>query len=193
MRRTWWLILTCVACGANPAPESPIKDKGPAGAPDFLYTGDQVEFRLAHETQIATAALNASKAEAWKALIIVYQDLGFAVGFADPNAGRIGHPALIFNRTIAGQPSSMYLDCGYGVGGPRTSTHRLRMSISNVLESVNATRTLLHTQILVTAQSNEGSSSDEQPCTTTGALEQRIAVLVAARLQPGVPGLKSSK
>ena len=120
--------------------------------------------------------------QAVQALVGAYGELGIDVNTIEPRAGRVGARAYSAPSRIGGKPLATFVDCGTdNFGNPRASTYAVVLDVTSAVEPASAG--YVRASTLLTARGRQrGVSSDPIVCTTTGALEKRINVLMASRM-----------
>jgi hypothetical protein len=109
--------------------------------------------------------------------------LNIRLEFADAGSFQAGNSRFIAPRQIARRPKSTYLRCGSGPGGQLADSHRVTMSLITELRAVATDSTDVFTQIVASASTAEGTSTEPVICATSGALEQTLAQLLERRAQ----------
>ncbi len=116
--------------------------------------------------------------KSWAEIAKVYDDLAIPMEFADHRGNRVGNTRFIPARVLAARPMSTYLRCGLGAAGALADTHRIRMNILTELKPASKDSTLVFTQIDASAAPMDGTSTAATVCTSTGALESAIVLLL---------------
>lgn len=178
MRGFLLLPLALIAC----APAAPSTGSAPR-PPRVLATGDGAYIDVGSDNAGSSTRVSASTEQVWAILPEVYRELGIEVGTSDPSSRLLGNQQITASRRFAGEPLTNLLRCGTtATGAPIASTYRIRMSVLTNLQPVSATETGVRTVVQATATNNAGVSTDPVACASTGALEERIATEVQARL-----------
>lgn len=170
------LFAACSSAGAGAAPT-------PGGPTRVISTGDGAYVQLAQDTRGTSVQVAASPEQVWAALPAVYKELGVEPGTVDPASWTFGNARFVASRRFAGEPMANLLRCGStATGAPISSTYRIRMSLLTHLQPAPEGKTEVSTLVQATASSNEGVSNDPVVCASTGALEERIATELRARV-----------
>ena len=178
-------VLTAVQIACGPAPPASAPRTTTGGRSAVIRTevnnGPGYEFLVARTESGFVLTLPASMEAAWEAVIGAYAELKIPLTHTDRAARELGNRALPLRARFAGQPLSMFLECGRILGGSITNTYRVNLTVNSVLEAADTAGTRLVTRISATA-SDPASSNSGASCTSTGELERRIGALAAVRL-----------
>lgn len=178
MRGFLLLPLALVAC----APAAPSTASAPRPA-RVIETGDGAYLDVGSDNVGSSTRVSASPEQVWAVLPEVYGEIGIEVGTSDPSSRLLGNQQITASRRFAGESLTDLLRCGTtATGAPIASTYRIRMSLLTNLQPVSATETEVRTVVQATATNNAGVSTDPVACASTGALEERIAAAIQARL-----------
>ncbi|MGV3707808.1 MAG: hypothetical protein ACO1Q7_03135 [Gemmatimonas sp.] len=100
-------------------------------------------------------------------------DLEIPLTIDDAKTGAYGNNDFTKIYRISNTPMMQFLDCGSSANGPRSTTHRMYMSLVTYVEKINDRSTKL--RIALTANAADPANSNSRvPCGSTGKLEQRI-------------------
>lgn len=139
--------------------------------------GDRInsvpEFKAAQR-----ATVPVSIAEAWTRLAKAYSDLGIPLTLAVPADHVLGNEGMRRTHTLANDRLSSFLDCGTGGGGANADIYAVNMSIVSQLQAVTDGSTQIATMVQATA-TPLSFGTPPVVCATSGALEHRIASMVA--------------
>lgn len=176
------LMLTVLAAACAPATSSP--DQRPVGPnAAIIESSTSVMVRINNDESGMTRTLDAAPERVWAVLPAVYGELGIPVEVSDANARAFGNRRVTVQR-IGGERTSSWVRCGNEGAGPSAmSGYRVQLSILTSLQPAGAGKTTLTTQIGGHGTTIEGTSTSRVLCATTGRLEQRIAQMIAARLE----------
>jgi hypothetical protein len=122
-----------------------------------------------------------SPARAFAALVIAYQGLRIPVKVQDTVFRYVGNLHLTKMRELGGTPLSRYIECGNDMTGARADKYRVHLAIVSRIDSVAPDRSRLRSSVVAGAEDVMGNSMYPIPCGSTGALEARIADLVAGQ------------
>ena len=117
--------------------------------------------------------LTMTPAAAYRALVNVYTQLGFAPETMDETSLRVAKTNFVARRLIAGERASTYFDCGQSLTGSRADEGRLTVSIASQAAASSSGATVA-TVVSAVVRSNDGASSSAVGCLSTGRLEARI-------------------
>jgi hypothetical protein len=121
-----------------------------------------------------------SPARAWPALIQTYASFGVPLQGADAASHVVATQYVHVHGTFAGERMSRWLDCGNSITGDIASNYEVTLRFATVIDTSSAGRSVLRSAVTATAVA-PGSGSTGVNCTSRGALEKRIAALVASR------------
>ena len=180
MRRLVLLSLALLGCSSSPTIES-----GPApetvrvvGSAD--PTGTIAMGVVATPASARTSSFFATPDAVWGALPAAYESLGVPISMSNAADRTIGNGGFNARRRLGGVPLVRYIDCGTTQGGPSAETYDIRIVINSAVKPGEAATTLSTT---VEAMGKPVAFSGEYiRCSSTGALEARIADAVKARL-----------
>jgi len=117
-------------------------------------------------------------ADAWTRLSKAYSDLGIPLTTVQPDAHILGNEGMKRTHTLADQRMSKYLDCGSGgSGSANADVYSINMSVVSRLSPTPEDGTEVATLIQATATPMAFGTAPVV-CSTTGALEARIAAMV---------------
>jgi hypothetical protein len=123
----------------------------------------------------------ASRAAVFTALEAVFAGLPLPLTVRDAAAGTIGNEGYKFRRKLGDMPSRKLLDCGGSSGMPNAETYTIKMSVlTNVTDAGTGSTTL--TTVVVASAENPNYPGSGVSCSSTGALEARIAGDLRTRL-----------
>ena len=169
------LIALLAACASAGDPGSAVTIRTPT------TVAPQERIDLTHENVINAMDFAATREQVWDAMMRVHADLGFPVVSADEKTLIAKFQFESRTGSMLGKPTANYVDCGMGPAGPRVSTYRVTIRITEAVEREYEDRTRLLTVIDATARS-PGMNADPVQCTSLGTLERQIAGRVAAQL-----------
>lgn len=139
---------------------------------------------ITRENTLYAADYQASREAVLRALLATEEHLEMTVHSADPGTGTVVYFIQASSPRVAGKPVWTWVDCGMGAGGtPRTTTHRITLTLTSVVDGDSGDRARMRVMLVGTAR-NTGLSVDEVQCTTTGRLEKHVLEVVSARLSP---------
>jgi hypothetical protein len=172
-----WLPLLLAGCTAPTVGPAPTTLEHPT-ADVVIHTTSGTPLRMTVERDPSKHRVAAPLAKSWGELAKVYDALGIPLEYADHRTNRAGNTRFVMSRTLAGQPVSTFLRCGYGAAGALADTHRVRMHIATELKATAGDSTAVYTQIEALASPMDGTSTTTTNCTSTGALEMAIVQLL---------------
>ena len=181
IRRLFAVAAAGLAAACGPPTGVP---RQPAASPPTSVTraGTDVIVNVNQEPAAFSARLPEPPERAWPALYDVYGELGIPVETVDEPGRTLGNLRYSVVRRLAGRPLSAFLDCGRSAsGGTISDEYRVQLSVRTTLTPAPG-GSEVRTLVQATARSVEGAGAAAVPCASTGVLEQRISVLLAARL-----------
>jgi hypothetical protein len=122
----------------------------------------------------------------YHATVLAFQGLKIPLDVTDSTSGLVGNLRLVQSRRIAGTNLSQFLSCGSSITGPRADSYRLTMPLVVLLDRLPGDRTRVRVALLASARDMAGNSTEPVPCTTTGALEERIRKSIDQHLAASV-------
>lgn len=171
---TLTLALLLSACSTAPSASSSNAriDAGDAG------------HRIVTEGSLAERTFEASTADTWRALQLVYQEMDIPVTAIREDTHRLETLNLQV-RTIDGDAVATFLDCGSSVAGPRANTWDVSLSLVVSLWPEDTGGTRLRTEMDGWARPRS-TSGNPVHCQSRNELEDRLFENVSQRL--GVAG-----
>ena len=136
-----------------------------------------------HNDAEGTAVTLAAPADlVYPAVTSTYAFLKVPLTYSDKSVGAQGNTKFIMSRSFAGQPVSAWLNCGDDpFGGPNANNNPVTVSIVTRVRASGGTGTVLETVFSGSTYKQSGNTG-QIFCASTGALEQRIAKMVASRI-----------
>lgn len=123
----------------------------------------------------------ASVTAVFTALEAAYADTQIPLTLRDPAKATIGNEGYKFRRKLADLPSRRLFDCGGSSGMPNAETYTIKMSVvSNVIDAGGGTAKLI--TVIQASAENPSYPGSGVSCSSTGALEDRLADAVRNRL-----------
>jgi hypothetical protein len=111
----------------------------------------------------------------YRALVTVYQNLGIAPTLVNPNTRLVASLERRYFGRFGGSNLSAFISCGESMTGARANQDRVVMSVISRVKPNGTDKSRVETRIVAVATgAGGGTSSDRQPCNTTGELELRI-------------------
>jgi hypothetical protein len=163
------------------APLAAQRSRNSEPAPRVEETANGFSIRINSQVAAIEKQIAAPADSVWAALPEVLRELGIA---PQVSAGRdrvIGNQRITARR-VAGDRTDIYVRCGNeGAGASAMSAMRIRLSLLTTVRPEGDTRSRLFTEVTGTANPVEGTGGTIL-CASTGALEQKLAEAVAARV-----------
>ncbi|MDB4911401.1 MAG: hypothetical protein JWO39_2224 [Gemmatimonadetes bacterium] len=116
--------------------------------------------------------------KAWAAVPAVFGELGISPTLVDSKQHVFGNAGAKYRRTLGGQRMSRYFDCGATAGISNADDYDLLVRVITQIIPAEAGLSALRTQIEATAYAT-ATSGQPVRCSSTGALEERIAHMVS--------------
>jgi hypothetical protein len=176
-----FLLAILSACSSTniaettPAPQT-VRVVGSGGSASAIAIGMSASAPDARATQLPATA-----ADTWRVLPAAFESLSIPLSMIDSTTRVAGNAGFNVRRRLGSTPMVRLIDCGTTQGGPSAETYDVRLTItSQVKEAEGGGSSLLTT---VEAMAKPVAFSGEYiRCSSTGALEARIADAVKARL-----------
>jgi len=121
---------------------------------------------------------------AFAALMLAFESLRIPIKLKDTVFRYVGNLHYVKMRNLGGSTLSRFIECGNDMTGPRADKYRVHLAIVSRIDSVSPDRSKVRSSIVAGAEDVMGNSSAPIPCGSTGALESRIAELVASQAKP---------
>lgn len=167
------LALACASSSAGPGPPPPTRS--------VIRTSGFQTAEFLDEKDLASATLPASPAEVWGVLPTVYEELEIPVTQRDPAQMILGNPGYDV-RTIQGKRMASYLDCGTSPSGILANLYDVTLALATRVSPAPAGGSVM-TTILEGWAEPRVTRGNPVHCRSKGTLEERIAAVVAERLQ----------
>jgi hypothetical protein len=129
---------------------------------------------------VPSKVLDAPRETVWGLLPAAYIDAGLPEPVADQSTWTVAVVDHRVARRIGDMRMSTLISCGSDLTGQHADTHRIRLSVRTWLEQSDG-GTEARTRLEATASSTEGRAG-VVACTSTGELENRIAVMLGVHL-----------
>lgn len=181
MRPTTMLTLALAAAaacssskpaGTAPAPETVRVVGGASGAIAMGMSASAADAR--------TATVSAPLAEVWRALPAAYESLSIPLSTVDSSTWVVGNSGFNVRRRLGTVPLVRLIDCGSTQGGSSAETYDVRLAVTTRATPVEGGTSLATT---VEPMAKPAAFSGEYiRCSSTGALESRIADAVKSRV-----------
>jgi hypothetical protein len=139
--------------------------------------------RVFNDDPTISDSLGAAPDQVYKALIVVFSDLGIPATSVNPSEGLVASTNRRVARQLRGTPMSRYVSCGQVMTGPRADHDAVDLSVISRAKPGQPSGTYVETIVVATAVDPSGIGN-RHPCHTTGALEARVHRAVRAALGP---------
>jgi hypothetical protein len=164
----------CASAGSgDPGPyqQSHVTVDGPGGRFDLLLTREQY---------LSSDTLTVAPKSAWPALVQTYAGFGVPLQGADASRYMIATQYVHAHGSFAGERMSRWLECGSTMTGDIATNYEITLRFGSLLDTSVVGRTIVRTTVSATAIAT-GSGTTGLECSSRGALEKRIAALVASK------------
>ena len=176
------LILVTLICGG--CASRPVAGSGSPGS-DRVVAVDETSgasVRVHNDAEGSAVILAAPADLVYTAVTSTYAFLKVPVTYSDRALGAQGNTKFVMSRSFNGQPVSDWLNCGDDpFGGPNANSNPVTVSIVTRARASGGTSTVLETTFTGSTYKQSGNTG-QIFCASTGALEQRIAKMVASRI-----------
>lgn len=166
--------LACATTGstaAGPYEQSHVIVDAPGGRYDLLLTREQY---------LSSDTLTVAPKAAWPALVQTYAAFGVPLQGADQSRYMIATNYFHAHTSFAGERMSRWIECGSTLTGDIASTYEITLRFGSLLDTSVVGRTVVRTAVVATAVAT-GTGTTPLQCSSRGALEKRIAALVASK------------
>ena len=116
--------------------------------------------------------------KAWAAIPTVFGELGIDPNVVDSKQHVFGNAGTSYRRRLGSQRLSHYFDCGITAGIANADEYDLTVRVITQVIPADAGLSALRSQIDATGRAT-ATSGQVVRCASTGALEERIAHMVA--------------
>lgn len=156
------------------------------------HSEGRFDIAVYHQEEAYVTQLRASPDSVFLALLDVYPGLGIQTLTVDTGRRLVGNTDFKLRRRLADQRLATYFDCGRDMTGEYANQWELMLDVVSFAEPAEVESeepgqpagpgALLRTRARAQATPNDRGLRSVR-CTSTGALELRIARLVAAQLE----------
>ena len=173
--------LALAACSQATATRSThderITEVSGGGLPGDLAHSEQFRYRA--DVTASVVPLNAPLENGWARVSRAYAALKLPVTTIDTARHLIGAQSAAVRNRLAGARLSQWLSCGYTpIGTPRADAYVVYLTMLTEVRPAGAT-SAARTIVTATAEPEDGTTSGVQ-CSSTGALERRLAQALGA-------------
>jgi hypothetical protein len=181
MRRAGGLsIVVLMACASPHGGQAP--QQGAVETISVPRGSGSMNIPTVRSTTTGVATIASPVERVWGVLPAVYGSLGIPIATQDAESRVIGSSGLKLRRRLGNVSLTKYLDCGSSQGGPSADTYEIFLTVLTRATPGASGETTLSTTVEATGRPVSFSSGDVR-CTTTGALEGRIAEGVKGELK----------
>lgn len=167
------VAIGCASAGSSQGPyqQSHVIIDAPGSRFDLLLTRDQY---------LSSDTLTVSPKQAWGALLQTYAGFGVPLQGADAAHYMIATQYVHAHSSFAGERMSRWIECGSTMTGDIATNYEITLRFGTLLDTSIVGRTIVRTAVTASAIAS-GSGTTSVDCSSRGALEKRIAALVAAK------------
>ena len=171
------LVLCACASGAKSSDSSPLLQTGTQFTRLETSSGI-IQIDWQHERTYDETPLLVDVDKAWAAVPAVYSELGIQPGVIDSKQHVYGNPGAKYRRELGHKRMSAYFDCGAEAGIANADSYDMLVRVLTQVVPTDGGLSKIRTQAEATAHANAVSGSPVR-CSSTGALEERIAKMVS--------------
>lgn len=131
------------------------------------------------------ATVPVSGPDAWAAVRRAYARLQVPTNLVDSARGVLGNLHVVKTYSLGSIPLGRAFDCGAGPSGPLAEQGRLHIAVTTFVAPVGTDSARVHTALVATAESTDGSLRGLSWCATTGAVEDWLLQQVSPRRRRG--------
>ena len=162
----------CASSSANPPyAQQHVTVDSPGGRVDLLLTREQY---------LSSDTLTIAPARAWPALVQTYAGFAVPLQGADAKGRMIATQYFHAHASFAGERMSRWLECGSTMTGDIATTYEITLRLGTLIDTSASGRSIIRTAVSASAIA-PGSGTTPVQCSSRGALERRIAALVASK------------
>ncbi len=167
-------LMSALACAANPTPgPSPVEHQ-------VIMTGaGSSGLNVVAASTVSTQQIAASVDRVWKVLPAVFDSIAVPVGLVDPQGHTIGNRGLKIRGKLGKVGLARYIDCGTTQIGPNAESYDINLTVTAALRPTGEGATAMTVDVEASARPM-AFAQDPIPCSTKGALEQRIKDLTTS-------------
>jgi len=179
-----WIVLaaavtTITGCSSGgPPPASGAPQVGTVVKHDELYApGVTYDLTAVQDRNVLVAPILAPSDSVWKVMPGVFIELGVDPGTVDQRNRVIANTSFVARHTLGDSRVSKYVDCGSVMGAKTADQATVTLSLVVQVVADSGDISQLRTQLGGVA-TMDGAVANRITCTSTGALEARIARMV---------------
>lgn len=168
-------LVGCASANSSAAPVAVETIRVPTATP-----GGTASLTTTTVANVATVPLPLGRV--WPVMGSVFDSLAIPLNTVDPTSHTIGNGDLKVRRRLGAESLRTYLNCGNTQGTPNSETFDIRLSVISQLTPDGPGGTTITTTVQAMARP-VSVSGEYIRCSSTGALENRLGDIVAARLR----------
>lgn len=169
------LILSALGCATSSTTGSYGREHVIVDTP-----GGRADLLLTREQYLSSDTLTIAPSRAWPALLQTYAGFGVPLQGADAVRRVIATQYFHTHGSFAGERLSRWLECGNTMTGDIATNYEITLRFGTLIDTTVVGRSVLRTAVTATAIAPGGGTTPVE-CSTKGALENRIAALVASK------------
>jgi hypothetical protein len=171
------VLCACSSGGGKSSDSSPLMHEGTEFTRLETSSG-VIQIDWQRERTYDETSLLVDVDKAWAAVPTVYGELGIQPGVIDSRQHVYGTAGAKYRRELGHQRMSKYFDCGSEAGIANADTYDIIVRVLTQIVPKEGGLSKLRTQAEASAHANAVSGGPVR-CSSTGALEQRIAQMVS--------------
>ena len=174
----WALVV--MGCATGQAPD--VSAAPVTGVPIGTGGGTRgLGLEVTKRTDGVVVTVAAPTSRVFMALEEVLAGIGLPLTVRDPAKGVIGNEGYKFRRKLTDMPSRKLFDCGGSSGMPNAETYTIKMSVLASVNDAGGGMSRVTTVVQASAE-NPNYPASGVSCSSSGALEDRIAADLKRRL-----------
>jgi hypothetical protein len=171
------VLCACKSGSGNGSDNSPLMHEGTEFTRLETSSG-VIQIDWQHQRTYDETNLLVDVDKAWAAVPTVYGELGIQPSVIDSKQHVYGNAGANIRRSIGNQRMSRYFDCGATAGIANADSYDMLVRVLTQIVPTEGGLSKLRTQAEATAHANAVSGAPVR-CSSTGALEARIAQMVS--------------
>lgn len=179
-------VCALAACASRPA-NAPVDQVAVTPTTVQIQQSDlsNVNIHLVNEDRAEAHVVKAPLDVVWKALPAVYGELELPVNLYVDKDHQIGSKAARVRGHIGRTRIAQYVSCGTDLTGEdKANTYEVTLDVMSAVGPLDGNQTNVLTRVTASGRPMS-TSGDNVRCTSTGAIEKRIATALALRVAAG--------
>jgi hypothetical protein len=181
------LAASAAACGSAPREQGVLERGTDHQFVAVSYSeSDARGVYITRERHISRAEISAPRERVWNAVPDAFEALGLPLPVLDRARGIAAAQNFRTSGTLGRDRLSAFFDCGAGPAGRYADLRRLVIEVLVAVPPSTGPTTRVELRASAVAHATEGASGSAAECSSTGALEGRLAhALQLQALRPG--------